>query len=83
VKINPTQYFSSREYLLGDSAFTAEDTIIPVFKSLPGATLPRSKEFFKNKVAQARITIEHTIGVLKNRFPCLKCLNIKIKEKRY
>jgi len=82
IKVNPSQYFTERQYLLGDSAFTADDNLIPVFKSLPGANLPRQKEFFNNKIAQARITIEHTIGILKNRFPCLKCMNIKIKKNK-
>ena len=46
------------------------------------ARLPSQLEFFFNtKLAQARIRIEHCKGTLKSRFPCLRCLNIKIKKR--
>jgi hypothetical protein len=49
---------------------------------MPGAVLANDNEFFNTKLAQCRTIIEHRIGILKSRFPILKCLNIKIKRKQ-
>ena len=79
---NPENYFSDSQYLLSDSAFTPSDYIVPSFKCAPGLPLSANQEFFNNKVAKARIKIEHTNGLLKSRFPILKSLNICIKRDR-
>jgi DDE superfamily endonuclease len=64
--------FSPKEYLLGDSAFTASDIMIPPFKSTPGNELPSNYSAFNTLLAKPRVKSEHCIGMLKGRFPFLK-----------
>ena len=66
------EMFSPREYLLGDSAFTASDIMIPPFKSTPGCELPSNFIAFNTLLAKPRVKSEHCIGILKGRFPFLK-----------
>lgn len=82
MKINSSSFFSEGEYLLGDSAFSSESNLVPAFKAFPNIPLSQNKSNFNLKLAQARICAEHTIGLLKNRFPILKCMNVKIKKKK-
>jgi len=69
MKINSSSFFSEGEYLLGDSAFSSESNLVPAFKAFPNIPLSQQKSNFNLKLAQARISAEHTIGLLKNRFP--------------
>jgi len=75
-------FFSPGEYLLADSAFTASQIIVPCYKAAPGKQLSQDKNLFNNYVAKPRVKSEHTIGILKNRFCCLKSLNIRIRNTR-
>jgi hypothetical protein len=76
------EYWGDSEYLLGDSAFSSTRYVIPAFKCMPNQTLSRRQEFFNTKLASARIRVEHCIGVLKNRFPILRQMNIDIREEK-
>lgn len=73
--------FSPREYLLGDSAFTASDIMIPPFKSTPGTSLPSNQIVFNTLLAKPRVKSEHCIGILKGRFPFLKGIRLLIGNK--
>ena len=42
--------------------------------------MPYDKECFNTKLARCRILAEHTIGILKGRFPWLKQIHMKITE---
>jgi len=76
-------FFSIGQYLVGDSAFSPSDIMIAAFKkSGSEGILNQEKEFFNHKLSQGRIYIEHTIGILKARFPCLKSLSVRIKGKK-
>ena len=78
--LNATDYFSDSEYLLGDSAYSASMYIVQSFKKIAGqSTLPQEKEFFNTQIGSIRVKLEHCIGVLKNRFPILKCISTTIK----
>ena len=80
---NRQDYFSNGEYLLGDSAYSSCSVIIQSFKKSPGTgSLDKYKQFFNERLAKPRVTSEHCIGILKNRFPCLKCSNVSINGKR-
>ena len=75
------EYFSHREYLLGDSAYSASPIMVQSFKKQSGqANLPPNNEFFNTRLAQVRIKSEHCIGILKGRFRCLKRNNIRVKK---
>jgi len=73
-------FFSEREYLLGDSAFSASPVVVQSFKKTPGQNaLSNEQEFFNSKLAPPRVLSEHCIGILNNRFPCLKTINVRIR----
>ncbi|POW21953.1 hypothetical protein PSHT_01798 [Puccinia striiformis] len=78
----PRNYFSPGKYLLANSAYTATDTIIPAFRRSPGRSLPPEKQQFNYKLSHNRVIVEHTIGMLKNRFQSLKSLTIEILGKK-
>jgi len=74
-------YFSRLQYLLADSAFTTSVHLIAAFKRLRGiCVLPENQLLFNTCLAKAWIKIEHCIGLLKNRFPCLRDLRTVIDD---
>ncbi|KAI7966338.1 hypothetical protein MJO29_002086 [Puccinia striiformis f. sp. tritici] len=79
---NPRQFFSPGEYLLADSAYTSTNTVIPAFKRAPGRPLPPEKQQFNYELSHNRVIVEHTIGMLKNRWQSLKSLSIEILGKK-
>ncbi|KAI7939247.1 hypothetical protein MJO29_013983 [Puccinia striiformis f. sp. tritici] len=79
---HPRRFFSPGEYLLADSAYTSTDTIIPAFKRAPGRPLPPNKQQFNYELSHNRVIVEHTIGMLKNRWQSLKSLTIELLGKK-
>ena len=78
---NRENFFSHKEYLLGDSAYSHSPIMVQSFKKTTGqANLSRNHKFFNTALAQVRISSEHCIGMLKGRFGCLKRNNIKLKD---
>jgi DDE superfamily endonuclease len=73
--------FSPKEYLLGDSAFTASDIMIPPFKSAPGSELSGNYAAFNTLLAKPRVKSEHCIGLLKGRFPFLRGIRMVLGNK--
>jgi DDE superfamily endonuclease len=65
----PEEYFSEHQYLLGDSAFESNWYMVVPYKCLPGMDLERDQEIFNTALSRPRIIGEHTIGLLKGRFP--------------
>lgn len=82
VFLDAATYFHTGEYLLGDSAYSTSSILVPSFKSLPGQALGPHKEFFNKGHAAPRVVSEHCIGILKNRFPCLKNINIDVNGRQ-
>lgn len=78
----PNDYFAPREYCIGDSAFENTPFMVSAFKKPKGESMPLSHEKFNEKLAKLRITSEHTIGILKGRFPWLRSIRLKIKENK-
>ncbi len=57
--------------------------MVPSYKKNAGQScLKAQNEFFNGKLSSARIKSEHSIGLLKNQFPCICGLNVKIKKAR-
>ncbi|KNE93271.1 hypothetical protein PSTG_13381 [Puccinia striiformis f. sp. tritici PST-78] len=79
---NPQHFFSPGEYLLADSAYTSTNTVIPAFERAPGRSLPPEKQLFNHELSHNRVIVEHTIGMLKNRWQSLKSLSIEILGKK-
>ena len=73
-----TEHFSDDEYMLSDSAVENCPFVVSAFKKPPLKSMPVMEEKFNTKLARPRVRSEHTIGVLKGRFPFLKkiCFNI-------
>ena len=76
------KYFSSKEYLLGDSAFSASMVMVPAFKKSPNAALSEERKYFNTKLAKVRIKSEHCIGLVKARFQRVRELRRVIGSKR-
>ena len=54
--------------------------MVKSFKKMPGQqSLSNEQEFFNSKLPSPRVLSEHCIGILKNRFPVLKTINIRIR----
>ena len=78
---NFKEYFNKNEHLLGDSAYSNSRIMVQSFKKLKGnASLCEEKDFFNHKLASVRIHSEHCIGILKSRFPCMKSINVWIRQ---
>lgn len=76
-------YFNDIQYVICDSAYTVDAHVIPAYKRSRGiVVLDAMKMFFNRELSICRVKVEHTIGLLKNRFLCLKDLNILISDKK-
>lgn len=80
--LNQEQFFNSRQYLIGDSAFHPSKVMVPSFKKPFGCDLDDYKMFFNTMIAKPRIRSEHCIGLLKGRFPYLKRIRILIRHRK-
>lgn len=75
----PERYFSSQQYVLGDSAYKLSPTVITPFRINArgvGAT-PAGKKFNRT-LGKYRVRIENTIGLVKERFSSLKELKVPV-----
>jgi hypothetical protein len=78
----PKEFFSERQYLLGDSAYENSWFMVSSYKCPKGMELARPQELFNAALAKPRISAEHTIGMLKGRFPWLRSIRMKINENK-
>jgi hypothetical protein len=81
----PSEFFGSggdptRYFLLGDSAFSNSPTLVLAYKAPANHTLSPGQEKFNTLMARPRITSEHTIGMLKARFPFLCSIPMVITD---
>ena len=74
--------FSKRQYIIGDCAYAARWWMVSCYKKPPGGTLARDKEIFNTTLSKPRVTSEHTIGILKARFPFLRSIRLRIDEEK-
>jgi len=56
--LSKAKFLSNKEYLLGDSAFSASSVMVPAFKKGQNAN-------FNKKLAKVRIKSEHCIRLIK------------------
>ena len=77
----PERYFSIRDILLGDSAYTPRKNMVSVYKKGYGEPrLSANKEHFNTIISRPRVSSEHTIGILKARFCSLREIRLKMTE---
>ena len=62
-------------HLLGDSAYPLRPWLIVPYKD--NGHLTRQQKDFNYQLSKGRIIVEHTIGLLKGRFPRLKLIEMK------
>ncbi|GAU89407.1 hypothetical protein RvY_01958 [Ramazzottius varieornatus] len=77
-----SKLFSPGEYLLADSAYTTAACIVASYKKPAAGAMSTDNERFSRYHSSARIRIEHTIGILKGRFPSLRALRIEFHDKK-
>jgi DDE superfamily endonuclease len=78
----PENYFGDKQYILGDSAFENSNNMVSSYKCPRGMELPREMEIFNTALARPRIASEHTIGMLKGRFPWLRSIRMVITDNK-
>jgi hypothetical protein len=78
----PAEHFGQSFYLIGDSAFQNSPTMVASFRAAQGHALEPDKEKFNTILGKLRVTSEHTIGILKARFPILRSIPMKITDSR-
>lgn len=77
---NPDAFFFVGQFLLGDSAFGNGHIMVSSYKKPLRASMPDLHEQFNTHLAKARISSEHTIGMLKCRFPWLRSIRLLLTE---
>jgi hypothetical protein len=83
LKKNPCNYFSDREYLMGNLAYTPNLTMVPTYKKFGGqVVLAFGEIFFNDLLSSCHSKIEHTIEIWKGRFPLLRNIRVKITSKK-
>ncbi|KAF9980840.1 hypothetical protein BGZ65_004624 [Modicella reniformis] len=72
------EFFQEDEYLLADAAYAISSSVIPRYKEPFG-----NEEQFNTLHAITRVKIEHSLGMLKLKFPSLQNSPVTIKKKRH
>ena len=71
VYLSKDKYFNKiKEYLFGDSAFSASSVMLPAFKKGHNSNLSEERRYFNTKVVKVQIKSEHCLGLLKAQFQC-------------
>ena len=75
----PRELFSRDQFVLGDSGFYCSLNVIPMYRRRAAQDLTREQQKFNDRVAKARVKIEHAFGVLKLRWLMLNDINLTMK----
>jgi len=80
---HPENYFSKNEFDIGDNTFLNSPFMVLSYKKQTGKEIPDEHDRFNKLLSKVRMQSEHTIGILKGRFPWLRSIRMKItKNKR-
>lgn len=77
---DPHLFFNEKEYIIGDSAYPLSPTCVTPYKVNTRFVTQEHRRLFNKKISKYRVRVEHCIGEIKNRFPSLNKLPIKIKS---
>jgi len=80
--LSKEKYFNNKEYLLGDSAFSASSVLVPAFIKGNNSNLREYQSYFNTKLAKVCIKSKHCLGVLKAQFQHLRGHRWVIQSKR-
>jgi DDE superfamily endonuclease len=75
-------FFSSTQYLLGDSDYECRPFMVSTYKKPNNAVIPREHEVFNTALTAPRVSSEHTIAIWKGRFPWLQGIRMYITEEK-
>jgi len=75
---NPQNYFSENTFNIGDSAFSNSQFMVSSCKKQTGKEIPDEHDRFNKLLSKVLMRSEHTIGILKGRFPWLCSIRMKI-----
>jgi hypothetical protein len=75
----PASFFEPDQYVLRDTAYSCCFPFIVTPYKMTASAKPRSTTF-NWLLAQQRIVVEHTIGILKARYPVLEGLRDSIRD---
>lgn len=76
----PESFMTRIQYLLGDTAYENDWFIVSSYKKPAHGTMPYDQELFNDAMKRLRVVSEHTIGILKGRFPMLRSIRMKITD---
>jgi len=82
VYLSKEKYFRNKEFLLGNSEFSASSVMVPAFKKVPNANLSEARTYFNTKLAKVWIKSKHCIGLLKAQFQYFQGHRWVIQRKR-
>jgi hypothetical protein len=83
IVLNPRDYFSPNEYTIGDSAFTNSNIMVTSYMRASGqAVLPAGQSWFNDVLNVPRSGVENTIGIWKGRFPWLRNMRMRIRNRQ-
>jgi hypothetical protein len=80
LSMHPQDFFAADEYVLADSAYVPSPTVVPAFKKPPGGGLSEMQMQFNYRLSNARVRVEHCIGLLKARFQSLRELRVRVRN---
>ena len=66
--------------MMGDSAFENTNFMVSCFTSPAGVPISRDRELFNSRLSKVRVISEHTIGLLKGRFPWLRNIRKRLTD---
>ena len=75
------EFFSFLEYIIADAGYGALWWLCTPYKN-PQAEIEHNR-VFNQLFSSGRVTIEHTNGIVKNRFASLKGLPLQVKKKEH
>ena len=75
---NHESFFSGKEFILADSAYTPTVGCVPIVKKPARESFTYKEIAFNEVCASARVVAEHTIGLLKMRWQSLRGLPVPI-----
>ncbi|ETL25167.1 hypothetical protein L916_20947 [Phytophthora nicotianae] len=80
LQVYKDEMFEGDQYLLADSGFAPDDTVVLVFKKPRNGYLTEAQSMFNKDLSKIRVWNEHCIGVLKGRFFSLKGLRLRLRN---
>nr|XP_024219985.1 putative nuclease HARBI1 [Halyomorpha halys] len=76
-----SNYFSGMQWIAGDTAYALKPYVLSPFKTPPGGNLTERQKKFNAHFSKYRVRVEHTLGIIKEKFNSLKELKIRISNK--